>query len=174
LDTENIFTAELRKILKYKEELLTDMKNVLYHRTDDVERLQKVIGDTEQQFVDCLQQVKTLGEKDEQRQKELEDLRGAAQALMDMMDPPEGGEASPWPLLDRLHEAQQKVVKFLSKAPVACVSHALAFVKSFLLEAQLEIFAQGMAADCTEDQFDQYLQEARPVAEQIVQSVLQD
>jgi hypothetical protein len=31
------------------------VKNVLYHRTDDVERLQKVIGDTERQFVECLQ-----------------------------------------------------------------------------------------------------------------------
>jgi hypothetical protein len=30
------------------------MKNLLYHHTDDVERLQKVIGDTEQQFVDSL------------------------------------------------------------------------------------------------------------------------
>jgi hypothetical protein len=48
LDTETIFTAELRKILKYKEELLTDMKNVLYRHTDDVKRLQKVISDTEQ------------------------------------------------------------------------------------------------------------------------------
>jgi hypothetical protein len=46
-----------------KEELLTDVKNLLYHRTNDVERLQKVISDTEQQFADCLQQVKTLGEE---------------------------------------------------------------------------------------------------------------
>jgi hypothetical protein len=51
---------------------------MLYRRTDEVERLQKVIGDTERQFVDCLQQVKTLGEKDEQQRKELEELRGAA------------------------------------------------------------------------------------------------
>jgi hypothetical protein len=36
-----------------------------------------VIIDTEQQFVGCLQQIKTLGEEKEQRQKELEDLRGA-------------------------------------------------------------------------------------------------
>jgi hypothetical protein len=28
--------------------LLTDVKNMLYRRTDDVERLQKVIADTEQ------------------------------------------------------------------------------------------------------------------------------
>jgi hypothetical protein len=68
LDSENIFTAELRKILTYREELLTDMKNMLYHRTNDVERLQKVIADTEQQFTDCLQQTKTLGEEKERRQ----------------------------------------------------------------------------------------------------------
>jgi hypothetical protein len=42
LDSEKkIFTTELRKILICKEELLTDVKNLLYRRTDDVERLQK-------------------------------------------------------------------------------------------------------------------------------------
>jgi hypothetical protein len=65
LDSESIFTAELRKMLIYKEELLTDVKNMLYRRTDDVKKLQKVIADTEQQFADCLRQIKTLGEKDE-------------------------------------------------------------------------------------------------------------
>jgi hypothetical protein len=79
----------------YKEELLTDMKNLLYRRTDDVKRLQKVISETERQFIDCLQQIKTLGEKDERRQKELEDLRGAAQELGDMVDPREEGEVNP-------------------------------------------------------------------------------
>jgi hypothetical protein len=77
-----------------------------------------------------------------------------------MMDPPEEGEASPRPLLERLHEAPKKVLKFLTEAPVACVSNTLAVVKSFLPNARLEIFAQGMAADCTEGQFDQNLQEA--------------
>jgi hypothetical protein len=132
---------ELRKIIKYKEELLTDVKNMLYRRTDDVERLQKVIGDTERQFVDCLQQIKTLGERDEQQRMELEDLRGAAQELVDMVNPPEEGEASSRPLLERLREAPKKVLKFLSEAPVACVSNALAYVKSFLPNARLDIFA---------------------------------
>jgi hypothetical protein len=150
-----------------KEELLTDMKNLFYHHTDDVERLQKVIGDTEQQFIDSLQRIKTLGE-------ELEDLRGAARELVDVVDPPEEGETNPRPLLERLHEVPKKVIKFLSEAPVTCVNNALAIVKSFLPSAQLEIFAQGMAADCTEDQFDRYLLEAQPVSEHIVQSVMQD
>jgi hypothetical protein len=93
---------------------------------------------------------------------------------VDMVDPPEEGKAGQRPLLEWLRGAPQKVVKFLSEAPVTCVSHALAFVKSFLLEAQLETFAQGVAAECTEDQFAEYLQEARPVAEQIVENVLQE
>jgi hypothetical protein len=58
-----------------------------------------------------------------------------------MVDPPEEVEASERPLLERLRGAPQKVVKFLSEAPFACVSHALAFVKSFWPETQLETFA---------------------------------
>jgi hypothetical protein len=65
-------------------------------------------------------------------------------------------------------------MKFLSEAPITCVNNALAIVKSFLPSAKLEIFAQGMVADCTEEQFDRYLLEAQPVSEHIVQSVMQD
>jgi hypothetical protein len=54
------------------------------------------------------------------------------------------------------------------------MSNALAYVKSFVPNAQLDIFAQGMAADCTDERFDEYLREAQPVAEKIVHSVLQD
>jgi hypothetical protein len=133
------------------------VKNLLYRRTDDVERLQKVIDDTEQQFIDSLRRIKTLGE-------ELEDLRGAARELVDMVDPLEEGEANPRPLLERLREAPKKVMKFHSEAPVTCVNNALAIVKSFLPSAKLEIFAQDMAADCSEDQFDRYLLEAQPVS----------
>jgi hypothetical protein len=83
------------------------VKNMLYRRTDEVKKLQKVIGDTERQFVDYLQQVKALGEKDEQMRKELEDLRGAAQELVDMVDPPKEGEAGPRPLLERLRSPEE-------------------------------------------------------------------
>jgi ABC-type transporter Mla subunit MlaD len=133
---------------------------MLYRRTDDIKRLQKVIADTEQQFVNCLQQIKTLGEEKEQRQKELEDLRGAAQQLIDMVDPQEGGEADGRSLLERLLGALQKVLSFIAEAPITCVSHALSFVKSFWPQARLEVFAQGAAADCSEEQSNEYLLEA--------------
>jgi hypothetical protein len=58
-----------------------------------------------------------------------------------MVDPPEGGKADKQPLLERLRGVPEKVIKFLAEAPVACVSHALAFVKSFWPEAPLGMFA---------------------------------
>jgi hypothetical protein len=78
---------------------------MLYHRKDDVKKLQKVIANTEHQFVDCLRQIKTLGEEKvqcEQRLKELEDLRVAAQELVEMVDPLDDGAEGQQSLLERL------------------------------------------------------------------------
>jgi hypothetical protein len=91
-----------------------------------------------------------------------------------MVDPQEDGEADERPLLEHLLGALQKVLSFLTEAPIACVSHALSFVKLFWPEAQLDAFAQGVAAECSEEKLNEYLQEAQPVAEKIVKSVLQD
>lgn len=61
----------------------------MYRRTDEVERLQKVIQDTDKQFVECMQTIKTLGEEKAAQDKELAELKVAAQAVVDMVDPSE-------------------------------------------------------------------------------------
>jgi hypothetical protein len=81
---------------------------MLNRRAAKVESLRKVMADIEKQFVDCLQQIKTLGEEKEQRQKELDDLKAAAQELVEMVDPREDGAEDEPPLLDRLRGAPQK------------------------------------------------------------------
>jgi chromosome segregation ATPase len=107
------------------------MKNMLYHRTDDIEKLQKVITNTEQQFIDCLRQIKTLSEEKEQCQKELEDLRVVAQQLVEVVDPQEDSTTDGRSLLDRLRGAPQKVLSFIAEAPTTYVSHAIGLMKSF-------------------------------------------
>jgi hypothetical protein len=150
------------------------MKNMLYHCTDDVEKLQKGIADTEKQFVDCLQQIKTLGEEKEQRQKELEELRVAARQLVEVVDPLEDGATDGQSLLERLRGAPQKVLSFITEASTTYVSNALGLVKSFWPKARLEVLAQGVAADCPEEKFSEYLLEARLVAKKIVESYCKD
>ena len=147
------------------------MKNLLYRRTDEVEKLQKVIDDTNQQFVDCLQQIKTLGEEKTERQKELEDLKKAAQQLVDVVDPPEGGVADNRSLLERLRWAPQKITSFIAETGITYISHTLALLKSFWPQAKLEVLAEGATADCTEDNFSEYRQEVLPIAVRIRESL---
>jgi hypothetical protein len=82
-----------------------------------------------------------LGEEKGRWEKEQEILREATQMLVDMVDPAEEGEVDKQPLPERLRGAPKRVFKFLAEAPVACVSHAPAFVKSFWPEAPLGMFA---------------------------------
>jgi hypothetical protein len=77
-----------------------------------------------------------------------------------MVDPQEGGEADGRSLLERLLGAPQKILSFIAEAPITCVSLALSFVMSFWPQARLEVFAQGAAADCSEEQFSEYVLEA--------------
>jgi hypothetical protein len=140
---------------------------MLYRRADEVESLRKVMADTERQFVDCLQQIKTLGEEKKQRQKELDDLKTAAQELVEMVDPREDSAEDGPPLLDRLRGAPQKILNFVTKAATSYVGHALGLVKSFWPKARLEVLAEGAAADCTDENFREYLLEVRLVAEKL-------
>lgn len=66
--------AELKKLFKSEEELLTDVKNLLYHHTIDVEHLAKVLKVADKQLINCLKQIKTMDEAIEMRDKELEEL----------------------------------------------------------------------------------------------------
>jgi hypothetical protein len=146
---------------------------MLYHRADEVESLRKVMADTEKQFADCLQQIKTLGEEKEQRQKELNDLKTAAQELVEMVDPQEDGTEDGPPLLAQLRGAPQKILNFITEAATSYVGHALGLVKSFWPKARLEVLAEGAAAECTNENFREYLLEVRPVAEKIVGDMVQ-
>jgi hypothetical protein len=72
-----------------------------------------------------------LGEEKEQRQKELDDLKTAAQELVEMVDPREDDAEDVPPLLDRLHGVPQKIINFVTEAATSYVGHALGLVKSF-------------------------------------------
>jgi hypothetical protein len=63
MSTSCLVPVELKNILKYKEELLTDMKNLLYRRSDGVELLAKQLEDANQQLVQCMRRIKKISMK---------------------------------------------------------------------------------------------------------------
>jgi hypothetical protein len=146
--------AELKNMLQYKEELLTDTKNLLYHRSDDVELLAKQLEDADQQLVQCMQSIKSMAEEKELRQKQLEDLQEATQVVVNIVDPlEEEGVVNNRTLLEHLCEAPQKTASYVFETTKTYVVHVLGLVKSFWPKANVEPLADGMAADYSEEEF---------------------
>jgi hypothetical protein len=50
-------------MLKYKEELLIDMKNLFYHHSNDLECLAKELEGADQELVQCMAQIKSLAKE---------------------------------------------------------------------------------------------------------------
>jgi hypothetical protein len=61
------FARRTQKYIKYKEELLTDLKNLVYRRSDDAELLMKQLDDADKQLVQCMQQIKSMAKEKELR-----------------------------------------------------------------------------------------------------------
>jgi hypothetical protein len=70
--------AELNNIIRNKDDLLTDARDLLYRCTDDVELLAKKFEDADIQLEEYPQQISDMTAEKEQRDKELEEFRNAA------------------------------------------------------------------------------------------------
>jgi hypothetical protein len=51
---------ELNNIIGNKDGEITDLKNLVYHHLDDVEKLIKALQDEDLQLVDCITQIRDM------------------------------------------------------------------------------------------------------------------
>ena len=79
------------------DELVIDLKNIMYRHTDAVEELTKIKADADKQMVNDMKQIRELSQQ-------LADHEVAAKVVIDMVEDEEAGGKS---LLDRLREAPQ-------------------------------------------------------------------
>ena len=106
----------------------------------------------------------------ENHQKELQELMAAAQTVVNLVDPAEDSNSS---LVDRLQRAPQKFAEYLAETSRNCVAQALGIVKSYWPSAKIVILGDCMCSKCDHDQFIKYVEEAEPVADQIVKMIEQ-
>ena len=69
---------ELKKLLVTKEELVTNLTNIMYHHTDAVEKLAEIQADLDKQLVESMQQIKDLAADPDLKAKKLAGLEAAA------------------------------------------------------------------------------------------------
>jgi len=68
-------------LLVTKEELVTDLMNIMYHHKDAVEKLTKIQADTDKQLVQNMKQIKDLVAERDLHAKELADLKAVVQEV---------------------------------------------------------------------------------------------
>ena len=99
------------------------------------------------------------------------ELRDAAQEVDEVMGIPEGNEDEPVSLVGKLHKVPEAFERYVSTTTRQYVGHVLGLVKSYWPTTRLDALGKGARADCTEEQFRQYLEETSIVANQIVESL---
>ena len=70
-----------------------------------------------------------------------------------MVDPVEEGAIKGKTLVERQHEAPQKIVGYLTETSKQYIMHVLGLAKSYWPQARLTPLGDGMAQECTEDRF---------------------
>jgi hypothetical protein len=114
--------------------------------------------------MECMTQIREMTAAKEQNKRELEELNGTTQVVVNMVDPPEEGVVSNNMLLERLRVTPQKISSYVSKTIKTYVEHILRLFRSYWPKAILEPLATGMSANCTEDKFKELIEEVKPVA----------
>ena len=87
------------------------------------------------------------------------------------MEVPEGNEDEPLTLAGKLRKVPESFERYVSTTTRQYVGHVLGLVKSYWPRSPLDALGQGAKADCTDDQFNQYLRETSVVVDQIVESL---
>ena len=73
-------------LLCKNDELVTDLKNIMYRHADAVEKLTKIKADADKQMVSEMKQIRDLAAGRDQKAQQLADLEAAAQVVVGMVE----------------------------------------------------------------------------------------
>jgi len=153
-----------------KDELVTDLINIVYRHTDALEKAAKTQADTDKQLVDSMQQIRDLAADHDLKATQLADFEAATQVVVEMV---EENNAVDKTLVERLREAPQRMASFLSDTSREYLAHALGLVKSFLPSANLALIGDGLVVSCSEEKFSGYVEEMKPIADKVISGLEQ-
>jgi hypothetical protein len=101
-------------------------------------------------------------------QKLVKELEEAALPIARLLVPhPSGPKIAP--LVDRLKEAPERLATFVKHLAKSIPNQVLAFMKSYFLKAPVDVVAGGLAANCTDEQYAELLEQMVPITEQVAE-----
>jgi septal ring factor EnvC (AmiA/AmiB activator) len=161
-DLKNLFyrEQEAREILEY------DYKQLAYECDKHMEL--RIASDRD--LVNCYKSLQKLNEDCEKLQAQLKELEEAAFPIARLLVPHPGGPKIA-PLVDRLREAPSRLATYVKHLAKSIPKQVLAFMKSYFPKAPIEVVGGGLAANCTDEQYAELLEQMAPIAEQVTEKL---
>jgi hypothetical protein len=160
------------------------LKNVVYREKDAREVLEyeykqlshecvmhmELCEASDHDLVNCYKSLRKLNEYCEKLPRQLKDLEEAALPIARLLVPhPCGPKIAP--LVDRLKEAPSHLATYVKHLAKSIPNQVLSFMKSYFPKAPVDVVAGGLAANCTDDQYKELLEQMAPIAEQVTEKL---
>jgi hypothetical protein len=159
---KNLFYREkdARKVLEY------DYKQLAHECCTHMEL--QIASDRD--LVNCYKSLQKLGEDCEKLRGQLKELEEVVLPIARLLVPHPGGPKIA-PLVDWLKEAPGHLATYVKHLAKSVPNQVLAFVKSYFPKAPVDVVAGGLAANCSDDQYNELLEQMAPIAEQVTEKL---
>jgi hypothetical protein len=163
--------------------LETDMKNLFYREQEARQVLEldykelafkcdkhmelRIASDRD--LVNCYKLLQKLNKDCEALRAQLKELEDALPIARLLVPHPGGPKIAP--LVDRLKEAPSRLATYVKHLARSIPNQVLAFMKSYFPKAPVEVVAGGVAANCTDEQYAELLEQMAPIAEQVAEKL---
>jgi hypothetical protein len=162
VDMKNLIyrEKEAREVLEY------DYKQLAYECDKHMEL--RIASDSE--LVNCYKSLQKLNKDCEKLRGQLKELEEAALPIAMLLVPHPGGLKIA-PMVDRLKEAPGRLATYVKHLANSIPNQVFAYMKSYFPKAPVDVVAGGLAANCTDEQYAELLEQMAPIAEQVARKL---
>jgi hypothetical protein len=121
-------------------------------------------------LVNCYKSLQKLNEDCEKLRGQLKELEEATLPIARLLVLHPGGPKVA-PLVDRLKAAPGRLATYVKHLVKSIPNQVLAYMKSYLPKAPVDVVAGGLTANCTDDQCKTLLEEMAPIADQVAEKL---
>jgi DNA repair exonuclease SbcCD ATPase subunit len=162
VDMKNLFYREkqAREVLEY------DYKQLAYECDKHMEL--RIASNRE--LVNCYKSLQKLNEDYEKLRAPMKELEEAALPIARLLVPHPGGPKIAQ-LVDRLREAPSRLTTYVKHLTKSIPNQILAYMKSYFPKDPVDAVADGLAANCMDEQYVELLEQMTPIAEQVAEKL---
>jgi hypothetical protein len=118
----------------------------------------------------CYKSLQKLNEDCEKLWAQMKELEEAALPIARLLVPHPGGPKIA-PLVDRLREAPSRLATYVRHLAKSIPNQVLAYMKSYFPKAPFDVVASGLAANCTDEQYAELLEQMAPILKRVAEKL---